>query len=64
MNKIGSIKDNGGSSIYERLGGKEPINTIIDLFFKKLLKDKRVKHYFENCNIDKIKKSFKNFIIF
>lgn len=64
MNKIDSIKDKGCANIYERLGGKESINSIINIFFKKLFKDKRIKNYFENFNINKIENSFKIIIMF
>ena len=62
LNKIEAIKDNGVTTIFERLGGKDTINNIIDLFFKKMLKDKRVKNYFENSNIEKTKTLFKEYL--
>lgn len=39
------------NSIYERLGGQPAINAAVDLFYKKVLADKRVNHFFEDVNM-------------
>ncbi|WP_269522352.1 group I truncated hemoglobin [Coraliomargarita parva] len=34
------------SSIYERIGGEAAIDAAVDLFYKKVLADDRIKHFF------------------
>ena len=38
-------------SIYARLGGQESIDAAVDLFYKKILADDEVNHFFENVNM-------------
>ncbi len=38
-------------SIYARLGGQEAIDAAIDIFYKKVLADDRVNHFFEDINM-------------
>ena len=39
------------SSLYHRVGGKTAISAAVDLFYTKVLADKRVKHFFEDVNM-------------
>ena len=38
-------------SLYERLGGQEAIDAVVDLFYVKILDDERVNHFFEDVNM-------------
>jgi len=38
-------------SIYARLGGQPAMDAAVDLFYKKVLADKRVNHFFEDVNM-------------
>lgn len=38
-------------SIYHRLGGQPAIDAAVDLFYTKVLADKRVNHFFEDVNM-------------
>jgi len=49
------------NSIYHRLGGQPAINAAVELFYKKVLADKKVNHHFEGINIDKLKERQKQF---
>lgn len=40
-------------SLYDKLGGKAAINAAVDLFYTKVLADKRVNHFFEDVNMKK-----------
>jgi len=50
------------NSIYHRLGGQPAINAAVELFYKKVLADKKVNHHFEGINIDKQKERQKQFL--
>lgn len=39
--------------IFEKLGGKAAMDAAVPLFYKKVLADDRVKHFFKNTNMDK-----------
>lgn len=39
------------ASLYDRLGGQAAIDAAVDLFYKKVLADKRVNHFFEDVNM-------------
>ncbi|MCB1091102.1 MAG: hypothetical protein KDL87_06210 [Verrucomicrobiae bacterium] len=40
-------------SLYQKLGGKAAINAAVDLFYKKMLADERVKHFFDDVNMSR-----------
>ncbi|MFC3884944.1 group 1 truncated hemoglobin [Bacillus songklensis] len=40
-------------SLYERLGGQEGIQKVVDVFYKKVLEDDTVNHYFEHTDMEK-----------
>lgn len=40
------------SSLYERLGGSDAINTAVDIFYRKVLMDTRVSPFFDNTNME------------
>ena len=51
-------------SIYERIGGEESINLAVDIFYKKVLSDIRIKHFFEDVNMEKLGTMQKEFLTF
>ena len=44
-----------GKSLYERLGGKEAISTVVDTFVGKVGADKRINGYFASTDLTKLK---------
>ena len=49
-------------SIYARLGGQPAINAAVELFYKKILADKSVNHFFDGINMVKQKAKQKQFL--
>ena len=50
------------NSIYHRLGGQPAIDAAVELFYKKVLADKSVNHFFEDVNMNKQRKKQKAFL--
>ena len=40
-------------SLYEKLGGEGAVNAAVDIFYRKVLQDDRIKHFFEGVDMDK-----------
>ncbi len=40
------------SSLYERLGGPEAMQQAVDLFYRRMLSDDRVAHFFDDVDMD------------
>ena len=40
-------------SLYEQLGGEAAVNAAVDIFYRKVLKDNRIKHFFEGVDMDR-----------
>jgi hemoglobin len=38
-------------SLYEKLGGEAAVNAAVDIFYRKVLKDDRIKHFFANTDM-------------
>jgi len=49
-------------SLYQKLGGQAAIDAAVELFYTKVLVDERVKHYFEDVNMNKQKRKQKAFL--
>ncbi len=49
-------------SLYQKLGGKAAIDAAVELFYVKVLADKRVNHYFEDISMAKQKRKQKEFL--
>ena len=49
-------------SIYHRLGGQPAIDAAVELFYKKILADKTVSHFFEDVNMKKQRSKQKAFL--
>ena len=41
------------SSVYEKIGGEGAINAAVDIFYRKVLKDDRIKHFFDGVDMAK-----------
>ncbi|MDR2214394.1 MAG: group 1 truncated hemoglobin [Nevskiaceae bacterium] len=38
-------------SLYEQLGGEAAVNLAVDIFYRKVLRDDRIKHYFDDVDM-------------
>ena len=52
------------STLYERLGGKEAVEVAVENFYKKVLKDERINHYFDGIDMRKQKAKQRAFLTF
>ncbi len=41
------------ATLYEQLGGKEAIDQAVEIFYRKMLQDSRVAHFFEDVDMDR-----------
>jgi hemoglobin len=41
------------SSLYEKIGGEGAVNAAVDIFYRKVLKDDRIKHFFDGVDMEK-----------
>lgn len=40
------------SSLYEQIGGEGAVNAAVDIFYRKVLKDDRIKRFFDGVDMD------------
>jgi hemoglobin len=40
-------------SLYEQLGGQPAVEAAVDSFYRKVLKDERIRHFFDDVDMDK-----------
>jgi len=40
------------TTLYERLGGQEGLNAAVDIFYRKVLVDDRISHFFDDIDMD------------
>ncbi len=40
-------------SLYSEIGGEAAVNAAVDIFYRKVLKDDRIKHFFDGIDMDK-----------
>jgi hemoglobin len=40
-------------SLFEKLGGEAAVNAAVDIFYRKVLKDDRIKHFFDGVDMTK-----------
>ncbi|HEX4940258.1 MAG TPA: group 1 truncated hemoglobin [Candidatus Kapabacteria bacterium] len=52
------------TSLYERIGGDAAVNAAVDLFYVKVLADKRISHFFEGVDMAKQHRMQKGFFTF
>lgn len=50
------------NSLYEKLGGKAAIDAVVEAFYVKVLADDRIKHYFDDINMNKQRRKQKEFL--
>lgn len=48
-------------TLFERIGGMNTIESLVDNFYKKVLEDPELKHYFKHASMDKLRKMQKEF---
>lgn len=51
-------------SLYEKLGGEEAIGKVVDYFYKNVLADESVSHFFENTDMEKQRRHQTKFLSF
>lgn len=52
------------SSLYERIGGEAAVDAAVDLFYRKVLSDDRISHYFDSVDMDRQRAKQKAFLTF
>jgi len=50
------------NSLYQKLGGKAAIDAAVEAFYVKVLADNRVKHFFEDINMNRQRRKQKEFL--
>lgn len=50
------------ASLYQQIGGQPAMDAAVDLFYTKVLADERVKHFFDDINMNKQKRMQKQFL--
>src|SRR5690606_21712386 len=56
-------KDNNSmSSVYERIGGEAAVDAAVDLFYRKVLADDRISHFFDTVDMDRQRAKQKAFL--
>ena len=51
------------ASIYEKIGGDAAVNAAVDIFYRKVLRDDRIKHFFNDVDMTKQAAKQKSFLI-
>lgn len=51
-------------TLYQKIGGEKAIDAAVDLFYRKVLADERIKHFFDGVDMEKQGKMQKNFFTF
>ncbi len=52
------------TSLYERVGGKDAVEAVVNVFYEKVLTDDRIKHFFDDVDMDKQRGKQKIFIAY
>ncbi|MGH1462444.1 MAG: group I truncated hemoglobin [Neptuniibacter sp.] len=47
-----SVEEEKEMSLYERIGGEAAVDAAVDIFYRKVLADDRISHYFEDVDMD------------
>ena len=50
------------SSVYERIGGEAAVDAAVDLFYRKVLADDRISHFFDTVDMDRQRAKQKAFL--
>ncbi|MCS7464121.1 group 1 truncated hemoglobin [Paenibacillus doosanensis] len=51
-------------TLYEQLGGEDSISKVVDEFYKRILADDTIKHFFEHTDMEKQRRHQAKFISF
>ncbi|PCI99514.1 MAG: group 1 truncated hemoglobin [Alphaproteobacteria bacterium] len=51
-------------TLFERLGGKAAVNAAVDLFYKKIMADERINHFFKNTDMNRQRAKQKAFLTY
>ena len=51
-------------TLYERIGGKDAVNAAVDIFYTKVLADDRIKHFFDNVDMNRQRMHQKRFLAY
>ena len=51
-------------SLYDRIGGAAAVDAAVDVFYRKVLADKRISHYFDSVDMDGQRAKQKAFLTF
>ncbi len=51
-------------SLYDRIGGEAAVNAAVDIFYRKVLADDRINHFFEGVDMEKQAAKQKAFLTF
>ncbi len=51
-------------SLYEQLGGEAAVDAAVDIFYRKVLSDERISHFFEGLDMEKQAAKQKSFLTF
>lgn len=51
-------------SLFDRIGGMDAVNASVDIFYKKVLSDDRIKHFFNKTDMDKQRNKQKAFLAY
>lgn len=51
-------------TLFEKLGGERAVDLAVDKFYERVLNDQRIKHFFENVDMNKQKSHQKAFLTF
>lgn len=52
------------ATLYEKLGGKDAVDIAVDKFYGHVLNDKRIKHFFDNVDMEKQRGHQKAFLTY
>ena len=52
------------TTLYEKLGGEAAVNAAVDIFYRKVLADDRINHFFEGIDMEKQAAKQKAFLTF
>lgn len=52
------------SSLYERIGGEAAVDAAVDVFYRKVLADDRISHFFDDIDMDRQRVKQKAFLTF
>ena len=52
------------STLFEKIGGEEAMDVAVDKFYEKVLADERIKHFFVDTDVEKLRGHQKRFLTY